>query len=407
MSAAIETPDADHRDLEDLSEDRWSHVAVPDGWEPVAEVCRAVRRDLAHSVSDTVDAIRSEVPTYRDSMVPRDDLVRSVERNLDMLLLGVAERRGPTPEEIEVRSALGHRRAHQGFPVDALLQAFHVGYRDLWRRFLQYADDPDVSHLLLTAGSTLWEWTHRVTDGIGRAHADTTQVLALRAASARHRFLELLLAGDVDSEEVRTLTRSLRFDASGTFRGSVIRDAASDGALVPRFQAELGLLRGTHQVIPHGRRLIVVSQNDDLVGLEKAARRLFPAAIVGVGLTRNGLAGARLSVGDAERAADVLSRPGVESFDSTWLWAILKRDAERLDGFLEEGRRVARENPPLAETVEAFAAADFSVSAAARELHIHPNTATYRLERWLELTGWDPRTFDGLARSLAAIRIVR
>lgn len=407
MSAAIETPDVGRRDLEDLSEDRWSSVAVPDGWEPVAEVCQAIRRDLAHSVRDTVDAIISEVPTYRDSMIPRDDLVCSVERNLDMLLLGIAERRGPTPEEIEVRSALGHRRAHQGFPVDALVQAFHVGYRDLWRRFLKYADDADVSHLLLSAASTMWEWTHRVTDGIGRAHAEATQALALRAASARHRFLELLLAGDADSEEARTLARSLRFDASGMFCGSVIRDAASDGTLVPRFQAELELLRGTHQAIPHGPRLIVLSQNGDPKELQKAISRLFPTAIVGVGLRRQGLAGACLSVGDAERAADLPSRPGQHSFDSTWLWAILGREADRLDGFLDEGRRVGREHPPLAATVEAFAAAKFSVTAAARELHIHPNTATYRLERWLELTGWDPRTFDGLARSLAAIRIVR
>jgi hypothetical protein len=31
---------------------------------------------------------------------------------------------------------------------------------------------------------------------------------------------------------------------------------------------------------------------------------------------------------------------------------------------------------------------------------------TYRLQRWAQLSGWDPRTFDGLTRSLAACRVV-
>ncbi len=400
-------PDADQRDLTRLPDDRWSRLTVPDGWEPIADICRAVHEDLPGSVSDTVDAIRSEVPLYRRSAVPRDDLVESVERNLEMLLLGIAEHRGPTAEEIEVRSALGNRRAHQGFPVDALLQAFHVGYRDLWRRFLKQAEGrrEDLSPLLLRAATTMWEWTHRVTDGIGRAHAETTQLLAVRATSTRHRFLEVLLSGDVDADESRTLCRSLGFDARGSFRASVVCESGAESTLVPRFQAELGLLKGIHQAIPHGRRLVVLSQDDDPTELENAMSRLFPHARVGVGFTRGGLAGARLSVGDADRAADAAEGPGLHTFERSWMWAVLTREAERLDGFLADGRRVARENPPLAETVAAFATNDFSVSATARQLHIHPNTATYRLDRWLELTGWDARTFEGLVRSLAALRI--
>lgn len=409
MGAALEVREADYRDLMELPDDRWSDLCVSEGWEPIADICREIRDDLAGAVWDTVDAICSEVHVYRGSTVPRDDLRESVDRNLDMLLIGIAECRGPTPEEIEVRSALGNRRAHQGFPIGALLQAYHVGYRDLWRRFLKYADDEGVSHLLLRAAATMWEWTHRVTDGIGRAHAETTQLLAVRAASARHRFLELLLAGDVDSEEICTLSRSLGFDSRGTFRGWVIRDTESQTTLVPRFEAELNLLPCCHQVIPHGPRLIVVSQSlsqkNDFAELKNAIARLFPEAVVGTGLTRDGLAGARLSIGDAERAADVADLAGLHRFETTWLWAVLSREAERLQPLLAEGRRVARENPPLAETVEAFATHHFSVSAAARELHVHPNTATYRLDRWFELTGCDPRTFDGLARSLAALRL--
>lgn len=397
--------DADVRDLLELPGERWSRLDVPHGWEPVAEMCRALRGDLAARVRDSVEAIRAEVPLYRHSAVPPEDLATSIERNLEVLLLGIAERRGPTPDEIAARSALGSRRANQGFPVDALLQAYHVGYRDLWRRFLKYAEDHDVSHLLLDAATTMWEWTHRVTDGIGRTHAETTQLLAVRATSTRHRFLELLLAGDTDAEELHTLCRSLGYDATGHFRATVVCQPASSGPSVPRFQAELDLQPGTHQAILHGPRVIVLCQDDDRSAVEATVARLFPDAVAGVGFPRQGLAGARVSVGDAERAADAADEPGIHSFEQAWMWAVLSRERERLHCFLDAGRAVAHDHGLLAETVAAYAEHGFSISAAAAQLHVHPNTAAYRLRRWCDLTGWDPRTYDGLTRSLAALRL--
>lgn len=50
----------------------------------------------------------------------------------------------------------------------------------------------------------------------------------------------------------------------------------------------------------------------------------------------------------------------------------------------------------------AFAEADTSITHCARTSHLHANTVVYRLGRWRELTGWDPRTFSGLTRSIAA-----
>ncbi len=213
-----------------------------------------------------------------------------------------------------------------------------------------------------------------------------------------------MLAGDTDAEELHTLCRSLGFDARGPFRATVVCESASSGPFVPRLQAELNLVGGVHQAIPHGPRVVVLSQGDDRVTVEAALTRLFPLAVTGVGLQRDGLTGARLSVGDAERTADATDAAGVHCFDREWVWAVISREEDRLHCFLDPGREVARDNPPLAETVAAFATNGFSISAAAGVLHIHPNTAAYRLKRWCDLTGWDARTFDGLVRSLAALR---
>ena len=56
----------------------------------------------------------------------------------------------------------------------------------------------------------------------------------------------------------------------------------------------------------------------------------------------------------------------------------------------------------LAEAVLAFADNGLSLAGAARALHLHPNSLAYRLDRWRERSGWDPRTGDGLVASLIA-----
>ena len=73
-----------------------------------------------------------------------------------------------------------------------------------------------------------------------------------------------------------------------------------------------------------------------------------------------------------------------------------------LDDDVYHAAEIAGAHPSLRETVIAFAEADMSITRCARSSHLHANTVVYRLGRWRELTGWDPRTFFGLTRSFAA-----
>ncbi|KQX65199.1 hypothetical protein ASD48_19140 [Streptomyces sp. Root1310] len=69
----------------------------------------------------------------------------------------------------------------------------------------------------------------------------------------------------------------------------------------------------------------------------------------------------------------------------------------------------ARRQP--AETVRAYSECRYSVSACARGLHIHPNSARilpeYCLDRCKELTGHDSETVDGLDASVIALELRR
>jgi DNA-binding PucR family transcriptional regulator len=88
-----------------------------------------------------------------------------------------------------------------------------------------------------------------------------------------------------------------------------------------------------------------------------------------------------------------------------WPEACLLSEAARLEPLVAEASTAAVAHPHLAEAVLAFASADMSIARTAEELHLHANSVTYRLQRWEQLTGWDPRAFVGLTKSVAACRL--
>jgi DNA-binding PucR family transcriptional regulator len=74
----------------------------------------------------------------------------------------------------------------------------------------------------------------------------------------------------------------------------------------------------------------------------------------------------------------------------------------RLNTFLAEDRL---RGSVLADTIRAFADSDLSLRLAAERLHVHPNTAHYRLRRIEERTGRNPRRIADLIELLAAIAL--
>jgi sugar diacid utilization regulator len=42
---------------------------------------------------------------------------------------------------------------------------------------------------------------------------------------------------------------------------------------------------------------------------------------------------------------------------------------------------------------------------ARKPLYLHPNTVTYRLDRWQHLTGWNPRSLDSLLNSVVGLNL--
>ncbi|MDQ4144191.1 MAG: helix-turn-helix domain-containing protein, partial [Actinomycetota bacterium] len=398
-------------DLQPRSDDHWLCLEVPEGWEPIARICRRVLERRLQVSERIVDCILEEIPAYRGG-VPREDLSSSVIRNMEMMFCGVAENRLPSHQELEIRRELGRRRALQGHPIDALLQAYHVGYRELWLELVAEARNDEggrSQELLLTAASTFWGWIQNVTSAVADAYDETVRTRESLAARTRQRFVELVISGDLDSEEMVELSVALGFALDREFQAFCVHPQTLEGNDPRRVQRRILGLEGTHHCVPKGPDLLVVSQGATTTrSVEEAILTALPGAALGVGLARSGLLGARQSIGDAEWAlALAVRRKGISRFENDWLPSTLLRAQERLQQPLRPGLKVAPQYPHLAETVKAFSECKFSIAETGRYLSLHPNSVTYRLDRWHELTGWDPRTYAGLAKSLTALDYVQ
>jgi sugar diacid utilization regulator len=164
--------------------------------------------------------------------------------------------------------------------------------------------------------------------------------------------------------------------------------------------------RGTIAILgERGRTAIVIVQDVGPEGREDQLQQGV-SQVVGVGLARSGLGGARLSIVDAERALELSRRRGEPSrFEENWLEATILSHEETLAPVLKRCTELARLHPHLAEAVRAFAAADLSLAEAARRLYLTPNSVRHRLNRWKLLSGLNPWTLKGIMPALIALEV--
>lgn len=366
-------------------------------------LCDLLTERLDTLCETLTDRIRAEIPSY--AQMPRDEHYRTIRATAEMLLAGLAARADPTADQLRAIQAASRRRAYYGLPVYDVLAAFHVVARELWeelRRVSEEAGDGVVIELV----APMWLWIQAMSTVVADAYAEEIGTRHGHEVGLRQRLLERLRGGGATDEQTREVARELGFDPSGRFQAFCApAQAWSQGELDLLQRATRGL-PGTVQCGLYGALMIVLAQDVAPGELTRRAGQLGgPDTLLGVGLVRNGLVGAEMSVVDAERALSLapVEGSGVVAFEDVWLPASLAGSRERLQPLFADAQQVARENPSLAAAVRAFSRCDFTLSGAAAELQVHPNTVGYRLSRWHELTGLDPRRFSGLLRSVLAV----
>jgi hypothetical protein len=376
-------------------------MSAPADWEPLAELCREVTADLPRLVGEITDRIRADHAVYEP--LPREEHLRFIHEQARQVMEGLTAHRLPSPEQVERARELGRRRARQGLPVEVLIDSYHIGFRTLWNALLSGTDDPALTARLVQLVDLMWTWLRLVCGATADAHSETIRSQQATQTSLTHRLLRALRGGDTRSDEVAGLARALGYDPEGAFQAfSLPCSLPSEdlSRLSQRFTVHPGVIQSAEQ----GDVAVILSQDVPSEMIIDTIRRRNPDLPMGVGLRRRGLDGAAASIVDAERTlALALQVGGSVDFEDEWLIATLAAHRHQLAPLLEaEGT-----SPPahLVEAVRAYADNGFSVTAAARTLHLHPNTVKYRLDRWEQLTGWTPRTLDGLMRSLLSLRL--
>jgi hypothetical protein len=363
-------------------------------------LCDRVAADSAAIAKRIVGEIRLDHPDYE--RIDRAEHEEMARKQIIATLEGLSDRRLPSAAQVDMAHFLGGRRAEQGLPVEAVIGAYHVGCRGLWSDMLvrARAEDPEQAQRLLELVNLLLVWLRILTGAAADGYAKVARAREQIRTSLGLQFLQALYDGDADQDPTRVLAHNLDFDPNGEFQVICCYPNAHPTKDLDTLRAKLRSGGGKFLAVVREAAVVIVIQDIPATQVTELLGDI--AVTAGVGLVRDGLAGAAESIIDAMRSLDLAERHGgIVKFEADWLSATLLPQIQRLRPLITPDQAVTQ--PHIRDAVQAYAEHGFSIAAGAQALHVHPNTMKYRLDRWEHLTGFDPRTLDGLLRSLLGI----
>jgi sugar diacid utilization regulator len=395
-----------------------------------ARILTELLADMDDLVAGAVEAICTEIAAYaaQDERFVAD-VAEQVEAHYTTKLKAFREERTVTLDEVTFIRAAAMRRARAGLALEDYMNAFRVGEKALWEAVVATAGDTPLGHeAALTLVAPLMRYVDFVTTQAAHAYVEFQQYEVAEADRERRDLVEQLLAGELPAD--RTLLATAQ--AHGIAREVPLLVAVavpvgpatdSDAAHV----ASAALARAANGE----KKTLVVARQSEILAVPTLGERLDAAAVcerlravqdhlrqegivlaIGVGTVADGVAElprayteARAALAGVTVGGGVVALPCLSAFqyltqrpDDT----VRRLIDPRLSTFLAEDQ--AR-GGVLADTIRALADADLSLRVAAQRLHIHPNTAHYRLRRIEQRTGRNPRRIADLIELLAAIAL--
>jgi PucR C-terminal helix-turn-helix domain/GGDEF-like domain len=386
--------------------------------------------DLSALVDAAIEAMRAEIPAYAtqgDGFF--EDVREQVASHYRTKLTAFLEERQVTLEEVGFIRGAAMRRARAGLALEHYINAFRVGEKVLWDAIVDRAGEHPLGHeAALTLAAPLMRYVDFVTTHAAHAYVEFQQFALADADRERRDLLDLLLAGDLPGEgALRTLARQYRVDAETPAVVVVAVARAGGGGSEPPHAVRTAL---TTAGLPETKALVVARRSEIVaiwslgarsdIGvacdrLDRAYEHLLSEGVelaIGVSALAHGVKDLPRAYHEAREAVDrvreeggVAALPRLSPFD----YLLLRNDetARRLldpelRRFLDEDRG---RGGVLCETIRAFAGADLRLRETAERLHVHPNTAQYRLRRIQERTKRNPRRIADLIELLVAIQL--
>lgn len=396
------------------------------------DVLAPLLADIEHRFEELADtgtaAILAEIPAYQAHTDPSfvDDVRAHVLEHYRAVLDGFARERPITREDLLFIRRHAARRLDR-ISVADFIHAFHIGQRVLWNAVLALAVDDGSRRAVLGMVTSIARYFELATTHAAEVYLEAEQLAAATGERVRRDLLEDLLAG-------RLPAPGPRLDAA---RGAGLEPASRClviAALPTTPPDDMHALRGAAAALARATRrpiqpltvvrhdeVVVISPapNGDPVALarrlEDAQRRLaarhLPLA-VGMSTMHDGLAALANAYREAVAARDtLLPNPGVVALPamSAFEYLTMHSDATARRLIAPAIERFVTEDidhgGALIATLREYAAADLNVKQAAQRLHIHVNTAHYRLGKIAERTGCDLRRTSDVIELLIAARL--
>ena len=395
----------------------------------VLAFARVFDERLEHFAQRTVDEIFASLPRYGEApaAVREDALAHTVE-NFRVLQRLLAEGRAITAEDLAYTRLHAARRVQRGVPMKDFLEAFRIGHRVIWEVVLEtLAGDRAGERAALHIAGALIQFFNVASANAAETYLEAQQLLLAEDDRHRRDLLEDLLAGaEPQPGPGMNAARAAGLGATEPLLVALARPVTlPDTESALRTTATSVAHAGGGATVP----LCVVRRNEIVVvrsarsagpaDVETALRRTHEALAhegiplaIGVSTVHEGWGEVAAAYREALAALDQVAREGgviALAGMSALDYLTRRRDetasrliAPEILAFIEDD---AAQGATLIETLSEYASSDMNATAAADRLHIHPNTARYRLARIAERTGRDLRCLSDVMELVIAVRL--
>jgi hypothetical protein len=385
--------------------------------------------DLSALVDAAIEAMRAEIPAYAaqgDGFFA--DVREQVAAHYRTKLTAFLEQREVTLDEVGFIRGAAMRRARAGLALEHYINAFRVGEKVLWDAIVARAGEHPFGHeAALTMAAPLMRYVDFVTTHAAHAYVEFQQFALADADRERRDLLDVLLAGDLPADGPLHALAEQYGIAADVPTAVVVAVARGGGGSEPPHAARSALAASGS---PDTKTLVVARRNEIVAIWAFGARGDIGAACdlldrtfehlrregielaIGVSAPAHGVRDLPRAYHEACEALDrvreaggVAALPRLSPFDY-----LILRSNETARRLLDpELRRFLEDDHSrgdvLCQTIRAFAEADLRLRETAERLHVHPNTAQYRLRRIQERTKRNPRRIADLIELLVAIQL--
>jgi hypothetical protein len=357
-----------------------------------AEVADLIEPELDPIGAETIAAIAHEVPEYARPLEGSfgRGVRTGVEQALSRFVALVRDPEGGRGVGREVYLELGRGELRQGRTLDSLQAAYRVGARVAWRRMSAAARAAGVdAEVLSLLAEAIFAYIDELSADSVEGYAEAQAELEDRRGRLRRELAALLVREPQASEgELRTAARDAGWQLPRT--AAAIACAEADLGAIGR-----ALPAGALAVVLDGAGCLLLPDPD---GPGRRAAVLRAATGRSAALGPGGGPAALPSSWSLARGALEAARAG--ALPSEGLLAVEDHLADLLvlgSGGLGERIAAARLEPfdaltekageRMRRTALSYVRHGGNAVAVARELHVHPQTARYRVARLRELLG--------------------